>query len=343
METTPEQVESNIRSVLRTFVNLHKLLENSCAFSHASKEEVTNYFKLGIFIERTIMNFQGKNCVESFICVLKSFLQESFRTKAHNVDFYSHACDHILSNFFAQKSDQIDVAISMYTMLLPKERFENMLTDFIVSSASCNFIFDYVIENKEKIDKNNLQAYILLQSWANKLDVGKNNEMQESISNMLSIYKIRSSLSLLIKVLVIDNTTEKENRIKQIVLDMLLKQMMDRSVLSKAFWLSLFKDVNTQDTAKVCALNREFLLHLSRFVVYLGSMMVKSENIWYGDPLLSICPEVTFNEMLVLIRRLKDHNECVKKYLNKVFRDANANTGLPIWDEFEKRYIHEFL
>lgn len=343
METTPEQVQTNIRSVLQTFENLHRLLESDSAFSHLYKEDVTNYFKLAIFIERAIANFQKKNCIESFFDVLKSHLQDSFGAKMQNVDFYKHACDHVIFKFFTQKSDLIDVALSMYTQLLPKERFEDMLTDFIVTSASCKTIFDYAIENKTKINKVDLQAQILLQSWANQLETSKNNEIQESINNMLSAYKIRNSLALLLKVLIVENTTENDNKIKQIIFDLLLKKMTDRSILSKAFWLCLFKEVKNQDVAKICALNQEFLLHLSRFIVYLGSMMVKTENAWCGDPSLSICPEITFSEMLVLIRNLKDHNESVKKYLHKVFRDANANTGLPIWDEFESKYIHEFL
>lgn len=343
---TPETTESNIRTVLKTFENFHRLMENSTAFSKISKEDVKDYFKLAIFIEKATMNFKTKNCAENFISVLKSCNQGLFPVMVYNIDFYSHACDHVLFKFFTQKSLKpalVDVAVRMYTALLPKERLDNMLTDFILKSASCSSILDYTVSNKNVIDKNQLHAHSTLHTWTKQLDVGKGSEVQERITNMLSAYKIRSSLPLLIKILAIDNISEKENKIRKIILDMVLKKMIDRSILSKAFWLSLFKDIDKKDIAKVSALNQEFLLNLSRFIVYLGSMMVKSDNVWCGDPNLSICPEITFDEMLVLIRSLKDYSEPLKAYLNRIFRDANSNTGLPIWEEFEKLYIHEFL
>lgn len=344
MEATPEKTESNIRSVLRAFENFHKLLENDSAFSNVSKEDVKDYFKLAIFIEKAIINFQEKDCVDNFFSVLHSYCQAKFCANVNYKEFYGRACDHMLSKFFAEKNFKlsiIDVAIRMYTALLPKERLEFMLTDFILTSVSCTSILNYAVANKNVINGNELQAHILLESWVNQLDREKNSDVLESISNMLSVYKIRSSLPLLIKISVID-CNEKQNKIKQIIFDVLLKRMMDRSVLSKAFWLCIFKDVNRQDLMKLCRLKQEFLLHLSKFIVYLGSMMTKVENRWYGDENLSICPEITFDEMLALVRSLKN-DDCLKKYFCKVFRDANTNTGLTIWKEFEQNYIHEFL
>lgn len=343
---TPEIIETNIRLVLKTFENFHKLLEHNNAFSRVSKEEVKDFLKLAIFIEKAIVNFQEKNCVDRFINIFKSLNEDSERTRLYSVDFYGRACDHVLSKLFIQKSLKpaiIDVALRMYTTLLPKERLENMLTDFIVTSASCSSILDYTIANKNTIDIDEVQAHIMLQKWAYQMDVGKSNELYGTLNNMLSTYKIRTSLPFLVKILVVEYTSEKENKTKQLILDMLLKRMSDRSILSKAFWLSLFKDTSRQDLAKVCSVNQEFLLNLSRFIVYLGSMMVKLEDVWCGDSKLSICPEITFNEILMLVRSLKDYSDSLKRYLCKVFRDADSNTSLLIWEEFTKNYIHEFL
>lgn len=333
------EVESEIRSVLRTFENFHKLLEHIHAFSQVSKEDVKDFFKLAIFIERAVTNFKEKNCMERFISVL-----QSSQKRVYDIDFYCHACDCILLRLFGEKTlkpSVIDVAVRMYTTLLPKERLEKLLTNFILTSASCHSIIDYAVTNKNVINKGALQAHIILQSWINQFD--EICELEETINNMLSIHRIQSSLPLFIKILILDNTNDKENQVKQLILQVLLSKMMDRSILSKAFWMCIFRDTDKQDLAKFCTINSEFLLHLSKFIVYLGSMMIKSENVWYGDPNLTICPEITFNEMLMLIRALKDYHENLKLYLGKVFRDAAANTGLLIWKDFTKKYIHEFL
>lgn len=340
------KIESDIRSVLKAFENFHSLHESDDAFKEISKEGIKDVFKLAIFIEKAISDFLMKNCADKFLSVLNSYEEDSVRTRVYSIEFYSRACDHVLSKFFKQislKPATIDVAVRMYAALLPQERLECMLTDFIVKRVSCNVVLDYATENQNMIDKSKLQSYVLLNTWANQLEIGKISEVRESLHNMLTVYKINSSLPLFIKILVADSSTSKENEIKRIILDMLLTKMTDRSILSKTFWLSVFKDVDKQDLAKLCDLHQEFLLHLSRFIIYLGSMMVKSENVWKGDPKLSICPEITFDEMTMLLRDLKNYNEAHKKYLCKVFKEASANTRLPFWQEFENSFIREFL
>lgn len=341
-----DKIESDIRSVLKAFEHFHSLHESDDACKDVTKEGIKDFFKLAIFIEKAVSDFQMKNCAEKFLSVLNWYEEDSLRTRVYSIDFYSRACDHVLSKFFKQNSlkpDIIDVAVRMYAALLPKERLECMLTDFIVKSVSCKVVLDYAVSNQSIIDKNELQSHVLLNTWANQLEIGKTSEVQESIQNMLTVYKMQSSLPLLIKILVKDHTTTNENEIKRIILDVLLKKMMDRSILSKTFWLSVFKDVNKLDLGKLCEMHQEFLLQLSRFVVYLGSMMVKSENVWKGDPKLSICPEITYDEMVMLLRDLKNYSEAHKKYLYRMFKEASANTHLPIWEEFEKHCIREFL
>lgn len=336
---TPEKLEANIRSVLNAFQSFHCLCENDSAFNSVLREDIKDIFKLAVFIEKAMSDFQQKNCAEKFIAVLNSCKQD-----VYNADFYNRACDHVLSKFFQQKTLKpalVDVAVRMYTALLPKERLEAMLTDFILTSVSCKTIVDFAVVNKGVVEKDDLQSDVLLHAWSNQLKLGKSDEITETINNMMSVYKIKSDLPILVKILAVSDEDAKQ--VKEIVLDVLLRKMLDRSILSKHFWLAIFKDVNKQDIAKVCETHQEFLLHLSKFLIYLGSMMVNTGSGWIGDPKLSICPEITFNELLTLVRALKNHSENHKKYLCKIFKDANSNTHLPIWEEFEKSYIHEFL
>lgn len=337
---TEKIMKRDIETVLKAFNDFHSLCENENFFRNPCKEDIKDYFKLAIFIEKSMTDFKSKNCAEQFVAILKTNC-----LKMYSLEFYCFACDHVLTEFFKQKSlkpNVIDVALRMYTALLPKERLEIMLKEFILTSVSSKTILDYFVANKNMIDGNELEAHILLKYLA------KDCELQNTLENMLCHYKLQSSLPRLIKVLCIKTEEVKEDSVKKHIFDVLLEKMMDRSILTQNFWSSIFKNVNPRDLAVVCEKNQDFFLQLSKFIIYLGSMMICVQNadggkIWKGDPKLSICPEITFDEMLLLIRSLKNHNDNHKNYLRQVFKDACEKTHLLIWEEFERNYIDEFL
>lgn len=339
--TTPELITRNIKEILTVFDRYHLLTENKNILKGASKENTKDYFKIAYFVEKAVADCNSKNCTDLFLETLRSWNASNGRTKIYSISVYSRACDHLLAGFFKCKSlrpSVVDVAVRMYTALLPRDRLENMLSALITTSLSCKTIADYAVQNKSIINCKELEARLLLNSWSEKLQIAETDHVKELITSMLSNYKVESSLAVLIKMLATRNACASENNVKDLIADCIVKKMMDRSILSKAFWLALFSAVEQTDIAEACQAHHDFFVQLSNFIVYVGSMMNNTtsngRNMWVGDPNISICPEITYSSLLEITRCLYYYAESHKLFLDFTLTQAEQNTGSLLWEQF---------
>ncbi|XP_031341160.1 uncharacterized protein LOC116169259 isoform X2 [Photinus pyralis] len=299
--TTYESISTDITNLFASFDKYVNMYETNTWLNSVSIEELKNGFKLGKLIEDSVRNLQLKQCTNTFFSVLNAWWKQKSRTKVYSVDFFLKACDNLLTKFFQKNIpiQTLDNAIRMYTSLFPRERFEKVISRLILMSASHTQIIDYTIANKDNIDIQFLQCRLLLTNWLQECECGRIENVKGVISNMFLSYKLQSTLPLLVTILTVN--IENEAPVTNIILENLYMKMEDRSVLSKQFWLSLFRYVDRQRLSKVCLRYNEFLIKLFDFIIYIGCMMNyiphNSEMKWMGDPETSICPNLIFRKI----------------------------------------------
>lgn len=334
--STAEETKDNIEEVLKIIDNLHTIMISDIPVLSVDKEDIKNYFKMGHFVEKTIENVQIKGITNQFLSVLNKSYPH---TIAYDVDFYSHACDHLLSKFLKCKNlnpSILDAALRMYMTFQPKERLENTLQTSILQTTSCRNVLDFVIDNKDSIDSKELESRILLSMWSTELKNGITDTVENSLQSMLLSYRIQNSLPVLVKALALHDVSNDERKVIRIILDVLVKKMSERSISTKDFWLTLFKIVNKQDIVLSAKNHEEFLLELCNFIVYFGSTMNK-EFTWICDTKISVCPELSYSDLLEMINYLCDFSTNFKNHMQLIIEDAKFNTGSLLWDDVKLR------
>lgn len=328
--------EENIKQVLKTFDHFHKLYENEEMRRSVSKEDIKMYFKIAFFVEKTMEKFKTQNCLNEFFNVL-SLWNNLQKHRVYSEEFYNFACDHLLE-MFLKSSDLdahiVDVACRMYSAFHPKERFEKLLTEYMLMSASCNYILDYIGQQKNDTNCKEIESHLLMSRLSNHLQIGKEKRLNSVIEELLSIYKIESSLPVLFKLLTLKTNDPNEDGVKKIILKQILNKMCDRSILTKTFWLGIFKLTDKTDLICVALKFEDFFLKLCNFIVYIGSMMNKEGDTWVGDPDISICPEISYHDLLDIIYNFCS-DESLKKHMIEIVIEAQATTGSLLWQDVE--------
>lgn len=337
MNEIMDSAEENIKQVLKMFDCFHKLCENKEMRRAVSKEDIKKHFKIAFFVEMAVEKFKRQNCSKEFFVVLNLWNNSHKRKKDYDEKFYSFACDHLLQMFLkctTLDAHTIDIAFRVYSALQPKERFQNVLSEFMLVSASSNYILDY-IGHQNHIDCKEIESCLLMSQFANQLQIGKAKELISIVEELLSNYRIESSLSVLIRLLMLKTCHDNENEVKTIIMNLILNKMVDRSILSKTFWLSIFKLTDKVDLVQVALQFNNFFVELCKFIIYLGSMMNKEVDNWVGDPDISICPEISFRDVLDMIQYFCNFDQALKKHIMEVVKDAQTTTGSLLWKEIE--------
>ncbi|XP_018573390.1 uncharacterized protein LOC108912598 [Anoplophora glabripennis] len=316
---------SNIIQILRSFDNFVIVVENPVWIKTAKAEDIKNGFKLGSFIEKSLSNFRSRNLASDFFIVLNQWWKtKKHRTKIYGEDFFQFACDRLLAKFFMYEDileASLEIAVRVYTSIFPKRRLKKCISDLILTSSSQKSMSDFTIANiTDNIELKKLEYSLILSNWCNALQTGREIDVRKEVENKLSLYKIESSLHLLIGILSLSTVTDSEKHIQNIVLENLLQKMLDRCLLSKSFWLTMFKKVD--------------LL----YILYIGSMMKHEDGLWQSDENVSLCPEITYQEILGFIKNIYDISCSSKHFVNQKLKEAQDNTNSYIW-----KYIKQDL
>ncbi|KAK5643994.1 hypothetical protein RI129_007839 [Pyrocoelia pectoralis] len=317
--TSYETISADITNLFDTIDRYVNMFETNTWLNSVTTEDLKTSFKLAKFIEDSVLNLESKQCANTFFTVLNMWWKRKSRTQVYNRDFYSKACDHLLAKFFQKNIplQSFDNAIRMYTSIFSQERFENVIGNLILMSASYTRIIDYTVANKDKIDIRTLECRLLLTNWLHECECGRMGNVQGIISTMFLSYKIQSTLPILITILTIN--VNNEELVTSIILDNLYVKMDDRSVLSKQFWLSMFKCVNKLCLSQVCCM--------------MNYVLDNCEMKWMGDPKTSICPNLTYNDLVELVKFLFNHHSDLGKYIELRIVEAKKGLNVKLWDE----------
>ncbi|KAK9870982.1 hypothetical protein WA026_009942 [Henosepilachna vigintioctopunctata] len=336
MQSVIVQDINELISSFDLFINTYENFKQYTAVH--STEEIKNSFKLANFIELIVSSFSTENTLTKLMDVLNKHYKNQGKTFCYNSEFFRTACDHLLKIFFSYQSmdiNTIDICVRMYTTLLPKERFQKLLSDLLVKSASYEAIMDFVLENEEPLSKN-LEYKLILNDWKRLYEMGRCNEIILCINEMLKFSKVEKSLYIIIGLLALEDVSQDEKSVQTLVLEIISKKMFDRSILSKQFWLTLF-NVNKSDLLKICKSSTDFLESICNFVIYIGSMMefktINGYNQWMSNPNISICPELSYYDLLSLIKCLTNENFEKKQYVIEKVKQAQINTGSLLWEK----------
>ncbi|CAH2006355.1 unnamed protein product [Acanthoscelides obtectus] len=334
--TMTENAQSNITLILNSFDKFIHLIENPYWVKKANVEEIKTAFKLGSFIEKVIKNF-GINELEQFNIILQKWWKTNNHYKIYDKCFFELACDKLLGLFFKTENipeNILEIAIRVYTSLYKQERLRSFLSKMIIQSSSVEAVADFV---KIVSDPKELEYAIVLQHWTHLCQTKKQDIVKNNIAEMLKSYKVTSSLPILIGVLSIDDIKESDIFTQHLILQSLLDKLLDRSLLSKEFWIALCKMVDKTLLIKVCAKNEDFLISLLNFVVYTGSLMNKAcQGVWQTDSRISFCTEIGYDDIFQILNSLVKADEKVRKVVIGRLSDAKSEFDSDIWDDLKR-------
>ncbi|VEN54222.1 unnamed protein product [Callosobruchus maculatus] len=331
-----ENAQSNITQILNSFDKFISLIENPYWVKKAKVEEIKTAFKLGVFIEKVISNFATSE-LDQFNSILRKHWKTNSHFKMYDEEFFELACDKLLELFFKTENiseNILDIAIRVYTSLHKQERLKNCLSKLILYSSSVEAMADFV---KTFNDPKHLEYVSLLHYWSHLYHTKKSDIVKNSIIDMLKSYKVSSSLHVLIGILSLDEIEEPDPSVQQLILRILLDKMLDRSLLSKEFWLALCKHIDKSLLTNICAKHEDFLTSFLNFIIYSGSLMNKiSVGVWTTDSKISFCTEIGYSDILQLLSSLLKCSEKVKTAIFDRLCDAKSESNSEIWDDLIK-------
>lgn len=331
-------IASNITQILSSIDAYVSIYEHDTWVLKATTEEIKSAFKLSIFVEKTIQHFITIETLDEFASTLLDW-QKKHNQTTHNTNFFKISCDHMLKKFFKcpQISEtNLDIAVRMYTSLLPRERLESFISKSILDAGFLEAISEYFQINSVEADQQELQFRLKLNYWA-KYTPNNNEAISQEIREYLSTFELYPLLLLLLGILSLKDVTENEKSVQNLILDAILEKMLGRSVLNKPFWLILCKDIDVKYIVKVCTNHFKFLESFLNFLVYLGSMLEKVQYgdivMWQSDPNTSLCPEISYAHLLNLFKSLCETNEDLREFVHNRIIQAETDTQLLLWTE----------
>lgn len=337
-----ENASSNITQILTSFQSFMTTFENPLWAKNVTVEEIKTIFKLGHFIEKTITNFKSKQHLEQFFKLMNIWNKQK-NLKMYSEDFYTVASDQILEKMFKYpniKETTLDVGVRVYTSIYPKERFTNFLQKLILTSSSVAAIADFV--NSSVSDTTCIENDIILNKWSDYLSLGQKDILKSEIETYLSLYKVEIMLPRILSLLASKDLQEQEKCVQELILECLLEKMLDRSLLSKTFWLVLFQKVALNHIGQVCSMCPTFLESLLNFLEYIGTMMHKNYESdfpeWKSDPCVCFCPEITYFDTLNILKTVCG-DSVVKDYVFDRLHRAKEYSNPTLWDELKNEII----
>lgn len=330
---------SNIFHIINNFNLFLRIVENKQWARRATAEVIKNTFKLASFIEKVTWNLKNKKILDKFIEVFKNWLQENEgRNLSCDVNIFEYASDYVLEILLCYQTatlDSADIALRIYTTLNSIERLQVFLKEKILNHSSYNALLDIVVNSSN--DPKNTEAYMILKEWKKLINEGGSHYVRESISEMLSNYRLAKSLHVLLKMCVLPEIDTEFQNIKLMILEKLREKFLDKSALSKEFWNYLFKKLDTSVLVEVCFHNTEIINLLFNFIEYIAAMMsithVNSQKTWVANKQFSLCPEITYNDLFKIIKELYCKNDEMKNLIATKIRDAHKNSLSELWDD----------
>lgn len=333
---------SNIKQILTAFDNIYSICQNSNWIKTVNAEDIKTTFKLGFFIEKTIATFSDQQTLPNFMQTLKVWGESNNKVFNYDYIYYSNICDHLLLKFFNAKTinqNILDIAVRMYTSLFTKQRLQMFIKNLLLKSASLEAIFDFTVVNKSLINLDNLQYELVLSEWIKDVENGHKENVATLITDLLSSYKIETSLTVLMGVL----TIKSDSVPSELILNNILLKMLDRSILSKPFWLALVKNVDKICIGQVCVNYNEFLISLCNFLFYIGGMMeekvIDGEICWCSDFSISLCPEISYSEIESIMEHLCSINSQIKTYILTRLDEGAQHTDLFLWKHIMQKCL----
>ncbi|XP_074039287.1 ubiquitin-fold modifier 1 isoform X1 [Leptinotarsa decemlineata] len=244
-----ENASSNINQILTSYDTFINILEDPNWPKSAKVEDIKMSFKLGSFLEKTMKHFESQNSSDEFLDILGKWWKEKNRTKIYSTSFYSTACDELLMKFFRCENiseNNLDVPVRIFTSIFPKNRMENVISKLILTAGYQEAVSDFVKIISDDKNFHDLQYHLKLQNWSELMETGKESYIREEVKEILTLYKVESLLHLIIGVLTLSDVSETEKLVQKIALQSILDKMLDRSILSKQFWTTLFKNVDVR-------------------------------------------------------------------------------------------------
>ncbi|XP_008192068.1 uncharacterized protein Ufm1 isoform X1 [Tribolium castaneum] len=320
---------ANIKQILTSFHNISQIYENQQWVRTVTAEDIKQAFKLAHFIEKTVQKFDETNSRAQFFEMLKVWGGKN-RVRVYEHEFYAKMCDHLLVKFFkcrALNEGVIDIAVRMYTSLFPKQRLQAVLKDLIMTSAAFEAVSQFCVANKTALNLNYLKHELILNEWLRDYESGNKEAVLTLIKESLTSFKVENCLPVLLGILAL----EVKNSVTDLILQSILEKMLDRSILSKTFWLTMTKTIDANCLAQVCTNYFEFLESLCNFLIYIGSMMEEKNSEWLPDPSISLCPEITYTELQLIFITLCKHSH--ENYVRSRLKEAENCTDSKIWNE----------
>ncbi|XP_050506529.1 uncharacterized protein LOC114336806 isoform X1 [Diabrotica virgifera virgifera] len=330
-----ENSKAQITQLFTSFDSFVKILEDSEWFPTAKIEDIKTAFKLGNYIEKTTHHFKSNDLWNNFSATLISWWKTKNRTKVYCDSVYSFACDELLIRFFRCSNishNTLDIAVTIYTSLLPKTRFESLLERLILDAGNLEAVTDYLNSTTNDGNAKHLEYQLKLRYWDMLLQLGQESALKEQIKDMLLPYNVETFLYILIGILSLDELSETEKQVQNIILNDIINKMFDRSLLGKQFWLTLFKKIDKTCTYTVCKNFNTFLSNFLNFIIYVGSMMKKVGNFWKSDPNICFYPEIEYADILAHIINLNEIDS-IRLTLKDRLKDAKESTKSDIWDQ----------
>ncbi|KAJ8951724.1 hypothetical protein NQ318_012574 [Aromia moschata] len=308
---------SNINQILNSFDNFIIIIENDVWFKSAKADDIKTAFKLGYFLEKSFAHFKSENSLNEFIHVLERWWK--MKNSSENV-----------------AETTLDIAVRVYTSIFPRQRLQQVLNNLLVVSCSHQALTDFANAVMTDHDKKDLEYQLRLTSWSDFLETGRGNIIKDEITDYLSLHKIESRLHLLLGVLSLNVFLESEKCVQNIILENLLQKMLDRSILSKSFWVTLLRKIDLNIVSKVCSNFEGFLFSIFSFIMYLGGMMRNENGMWKSDSVTSVCPEITYNDLVIIIRSICDTSSVLKDFAISELNEAKEHIETSIWDEIKQ-------
>lgn len=333
-----DAIHENVKQVLVNFDHFVNLYETESWIEISTLQAIRCAFQIATFLEERVTIFKKNGCYDNFIDVLNIWWKTKNRTHVYHSEFYALASDRLLSLFFTNSStcgNKLDEAVKVYTQMFSQERFQMFVERQLVESRAYSAIVDLTTALESEID---LKCKLLLNNWCLEVACGRQNGVEQYISQLLSGYKIEKTLPLLLQILVLpENMTEKVNYIqKELLLKPLLLRMSDRSALIKNLWLCLFFNIDKCYLIHACEKYSDFFEELVNFIFYIGGMMKLDSSLkWIGDTELSICPELSYGQLVSFARALCSHNLGFRNHIESKVDDAKMNNIYLFWSDFE--------
>ncbi|XP_060530156.1 uncharacterized protein LOC132704286 isoform X1 [Cylas formicarius] len=327
---------SKIQQVITTFQNFTSIYNNNVWVRDADADSIKSAFKLGHFIERVLESLEANQCGGQFSDLLNQWFSQK-QERAYDVEFFTKANDRLLEKIFCYANvseSTLDISIRIYSSFYPKSRFKMFLQHILLRSSSVLAIQEFVT-NCVGFPEN-FEETIIIKTWTNYLVSGRKEAVISEIRGYLSLYKVDAMLPTVMKMLSLNGLSESERSTQKMILECTLEKMNDRSILSKTFWLSMFKNLTPVSILNVCVVHKEFLESIFSFLEYVGSMIRvepgKSVFEWKTMEGVSFCPEIGGSDIVPLLKLMFKPGSDLRHYVGEAIQKAKINSSLLFWE-----------